>query len=173
MDLSIRSGNHVAVSGLAVSRKWLPVSSENRAMSPFLFGTDGQSLRTGMCITVTRRSSKFGANAVQRRDSLAFFFFMTMPVHSQQQQRLTFSMRALLPHPPYSPDLSPCYFLLFPEVKEHLKGTLFESAKDTCRVFTRAVEYIPISTWAQEWNKWFHRMGKCTAADGRFLEKME
>ena len=142
MDLSIRSGNHVAVSGLAVSRKWLPVSSENRAMSPFLFGTDGQSLRTGMCITVTRRSSKFGANAVQRRDSLAFFFFMTMPVHSQQQQRLTFSMRALLPHPPYSPDLSPCDLFLSPEVKKRLKGTLFETVRGARRAFTRIVEDI-------------------------------
>ena len=63
----------------------------------------------------------------------------------------------LLPHPPYSPDLSPC--ALFPEVKKQLKGTLFESAEDACRAFTRAVEDIPDipdipkSTWAEEWNK--------------------
>ena len=50
-------------------RKWLPVSSENRAMStPFLLRTDGQPLRTGTRITVSRRSSKFGASAIQRRD---------------------------------------------------------------------------------------------------------
>ena len=71
------------------------VSSENRAMSPpFLLRTDGQSLRTGTRITVSRRSSKFGASAAQRRDSVAFFLIMTMPVRTQQQQRrLTFSMR--------------------------------------------------------------------------------
>ena len=71
------------------------VSSENRAMSPpLLLRTDGQSLRTGTCITVSRRSSKFGASATQRRDSMAFFCIMTMLVSTQQQQRLTFSMRA-------------------------------------------------------------------------------
>ena len=34
-------------------------------------------------------------------------------------QRLDFSV---LPHPPYSPDLAPSDFHLFPKLKEHLKG---------------------------------------------------
>ena len=42
----------------------------------------------------------------------------------------------LLPYPPYSPDLSPCDFFLFPEVKKQLKGTLFESVEDACLSFT-------------------------------------
>jgi len=37
-------------------------------------------------------------------------------------QHLEFS---LLPHPPYSPDLAPSDFHLFPELKEHLKGQRF------------------------------------------------
>ena len=31
----------------------------------------------------------------------------------------------LLPHPPYSPDLAPSDFFLFPKLKEHLKGVYF------------------------------------------------
>jgi len=34
-------------------------------------------------------------------------------------QRLEFSV---LPHPPYSPDLAPSDFHLFPKLKKHLKG---------------------------------------------------
>ena len=34
-----------------------------------------------------------------------------------------------LEHPPYSPDLAPCDFFLFPKVKSVLKGTHFESMK--------------------------------------------
>jgi len=30
-----------------------------------------------------------------------------------------------LPHPPYSPDLAPCDFFLFPKLKTHLKGHNF------------------------------------------------
>ena len=55
----------------------------------------------------------------------------------------------LLPHPPYSPDLSPCDFFLFPEVKRRLKGTLFESAEDARRAFTSAFEDLPKSIWAE------------------------
>jgi hypothetical protein len=32
-----------------------------------------------------------------------------------------------LPHPPYSPDLAPCDFLLFPKMKLKLKGCRFDA----------------------------------------------
>jgi len=34
------------------------------------------------------------------------------------------------PHPPYSPDLTPCDFWLFPEVKMTMKGKCFELIQD-------------------------------------------
>nr|CAH7734624.1 unnamed protein product [Callosobruchus chinensis] len=36
----------------------------------------------------------------------------------------------VLEHPPYSPDLAPCDFYLFPKIKSSLKGTRFESVED-------------------------------------------
>ena len=38
-------------------------------------------------------------------------------------------------------------------------------------VHTRVVEDLPKSTWAEEWNKRFHRVAKCVAAEGWFFEK--
>ena len=35
----------------------------------------------------------------------------------------------VLDHPPYSPDLAPCHFYLFPKVKCALKGTRFETVE--------------------------------------------
>ncbi|GFS77189.1 histone-lysine N-methyltransferase SETMAR [Trichonephila clavipes] len=35
----------------------------------------------------------------------------------------------ILPHPPYSPDLTPCDFWLFPQVKKSLRGKRFASNK--------------------------------------------
>jgi hypothetical protein len=32
---------------------------------------------------------------------------------------------AVIPHPPYSPDLTPCDFFLFPKMKLELKGRRF------------------------------------------------
>ena len=34
----------------------------------------------------------------------------------------------VLEHPPFSPDLAPCYIFLFPQIKSALKGTRFEFA---------------------------------------------
>jgi hypothetical protein len=36
-------------------------------------------------------------------------------------------------HPPYSPDLAPCDFALFPELKMKLKGRRFETVSDIRR----------------------------------------
>ena len=35
----------------------------------------------------------------------------------------------VLQHPPYSPDLAPCDFFMFPKVKEVLKGSRFETVE--------------------------------------------
>ena len=36
---------------------------------------------------------------------------------------------AVLVQPPYSPDLAPCYFFLFPKLKEVIKGTRFQDSE--------------------------------------------
>jgi hypothetical protein len=33
----------------------------------------------------------------------------------------------VIPHPPYSPDLTPCGFFLFPKMKLELKGCRFDA----------------------------------------------
>ena len=39
-------------------------------------------------------------------------------------------------HPPYSPDLAPSDFFLFPKLKAHLAGKRFENDEDLKRVYT-------------------------------------
>jgi hypothetical protein len=36
----------------------------------------------------------------------------------------------VVPHPPYSPDLAPCDFFLFPRLKSTLKGKRFEDVAE-------------------------------------------
>ena len=40
----------------------------------------------------------------------------------------------LLPHSPYSPDLAPCDFFLFPNLKKSLAGQKFESNEEAIAV---------------------------------------
>ncbi|GFV81807.1 putative mariner transposase [Trichonephila clavipes] len=48
----------------------------------------------------------------------------------------------VLEHPPYSPDLAPCDFYLFPKVKSALKGTRFESVEAVKRESGKSTEGV-------------------------------
>jgi hypothetical protein len=37
---------------------------------------------------------------------------------------------AIIPHPPYSPDLAPCDFFLFPKMKFKLRGCWFDPIEE-------------------------------------------
>jgi len=46
------------------------------------------------------------------------------------QQFLAKNKIAVTPHPPYSPDLAPCDFFLFPKMKLKLKGRRFDTTEE-------------------------------------------
>jgi hypothetical protein len=46
------------------------------------------------------------------------------------QQFLAKYKMAVIPHLPYSPDLAPCEFFLFPEMKLKLKGRRFDTIEE-------------------------------------------
>jgi hypothetical protein len=47
---------------------------------------------------------------------------------------------AVIPHPPYSPDLSPCDFFLFPKMKLKLKGHRFDTIEEIQAESQRVLE---------------------------------
>ena len=47
-----------------------------------------------------------------------------------------------LPHPPYSPDLAPCDFFLFPKLKTNLKGHHFVTVENVQAAATKALNNI-------------------------------
>jgi histone-lysine N-methyltransferase SETMAR len=49
--------------------------------------------------------------------------------------KLVTNNKVMVPHPPYSPDIAPCDFALFPKLKMKLKGRRFETVSDTQRVY--------------------------------------
>jgi len=50
-------------------------------------------------------------------------------MHQRKEQRVCNKI-AVIPHPPYSPDLAPCDFFLFPKLKLKLKGRRFGTAEE-------------------------------------------
>jgi hypothetical protein len=45
-------------------------------------------------------------------------------------QFLAKNKTTVIPHPPYSPDLAPCDFFLFPKMKLKLKGSRFDTIEE-------------------------------------------
>jgi hypothetical protein len=49
---------------------------------------------------------------------------------SASTQFLAKNKMAVIPHPPYSPELAPCDFILFPKIKLNLKGRRFDTIEE-------------------------------------------
>lgn len=77
----------------------------------------------------------------------------------------------LVPHPPYSPDLAPSDFHLFPQLKKALAGRHFRSDDD---VITAVEEFLGSQTkefFFTGINALQHRWNKCSTLEGDYVEK--
>ena len=70
---------------------------------------------------------------------------------------------------PYSPDMAPCDFWLFPHLKMHLKGTRFESWDDIIRNTTAKLYSIPKEAFQKCFEQWRNRWQKCVQSKGNYL----
>jgi len=86
------------------------------------------------------------------------------------QQFLAKHGTAQLQQPPYSPDLAPCEFFLFPRLKKVLKGHRIEAMEDIKRNSTKTLLYIPKEEFAKCLQQWQQRWAKCVAAEGNYVE---
>lgn len=78
----------------------------------------------------------------------------------------------LLPHPPYSPDLAPCDFFLFPYLKKQLRGQRFEDENAAVCAMNAVLESMPVDAFQDCFDKWFSRMHKCIETNGCYFEKL-
>jgi len=77
----------------------------------------------------------------------------------------------LIPHPPYSPDLIPRDFFLFPNLKTWFDGKKFSSNEE---VFVAVNEYFAdfeTAYFSDGIKKLETRWTKCIALDGDYVEK--
>ena len=86
------------------------------------------------------------------------------------RQFLAEKNNAVLEQPPYSPDLAPCDFFLFPKVKGIIKGTLFEGVEAIERAVTTELRGIPEESFQQCIEAWPRRMEKCIRLEGDYLK---
>jgi transposase len=76
----------------------------------------------------------------------------------------------VIEHPPYSSDLSPCDFYLFPKIKSVLKGTHFLSVKDVKVKTTEILNSLTENDMQNCFERWQHRMQLCVKLEGNYFE---
>lgn len=76
----------------------------------------------------------------------------------------------IVPQPPYSPDLAPCDFWLFPKLKRPLRGHRFESIEEIKRESARSLKAIPERDYLTCFDDWKKRWHKCIASAGDYFE---
>jgi len=75
-----------------------------------------------------------------------------------------------LPHPPYSPNLAPCDFFLFPQLQKKTKGRRFDDIEEVQANATRQKRAITKSDFQRCFRQWQERWNKCIQAQGHDLD---
>ena len=77
---------------------------------------------------------------------------------------------AVIPHPPYSPDLAPCDFFLFPKLKLKLKGRRFVTTEGVQAESQRVLDTQREKDFQEAFQKWRRRWDQCLHAEGNYFE---
>ncbi len=77
-----------------------------------------------------------------------------------------------LPHPPYSPDLAPSDFHLFPSLKKHLRGQRFANDEDLKAEVNQWLETQPKDFYQSGIEALRYRWNKCFVVNGDYIEKI-
>ena len=73
---------------------------------------------------------------------------------------------------PYSPDLAPMDFDIFPRIKKELRGVRHESVPDLIRHVHRIVRGLDSQYFQDVFAKWVIRHRKCVDSAGVYFEKL-
>ncbi|GFW74558.1 mariner Mos1 transposase [Trichonephila clavipes] len=79
-----------------------------------------------------------------------------------------FLARSNTPVIPYSPDLAPCDFFLFPRLKREMKGKHWDTMENIQHQVTRG---IPVEEFQGAFQAWQTRLRKCIDAGGMYFEE--
>ena len=69
-------------------------------------------------------------------------------------------------HPPYSSDLAPCDFCLFPK----LTGCCYETIEEMSEAVTKVIDILTQEDFHETFQKLLERYNKCIAAGGDYFE---
>ncbi|KAF6288370.1 hypothetical protein mRhiFer1_009105 [Rhinolophus ferrumequinum] len=110
---------------------------------------------------VHRKRPEKWANGFIRRHDNAQCHTSLMVWQSLSNKNITVCL-----HPPYSLDLAPCNFRLFPKIKTTMKGKYFESIQDIEAAMTVQIKTLTKEDFQNCFRKWQEQWDKCVSSKG-------
>ena len=94
------------------------------------------------------------------------------PAHTsfRTTEFLTNSNIALVPHPPYSPDLAPCDFSFFPQMKMKMRGHRYETVEHVQSETRAVLKTFDEGFFRNSFETWKNRWDRCISAGGDYFE---
>ncbi|KYN09459.1 PREDICTED: uncharacterized protein LOC108769730 [Trachymyrmex cornetzi] len=77
----------------------------------------------------------------------------------------------MMPQPPYSPDLAPYDFFLFPKLKRPMKGRRYATIEEIKTASKEELNKITKNDFLKCFEDWRKRWHKCIISDGDYFEK--
>lgn len=106
------------------------------------------------------------------RSGTWFLHHDNAPAHSALSIREFLAEKKIpvVPHPPYSPDLAPCDFFLFPRLKSALKGQRFQDVEEIKANTAKELKAITLEQFQRTFEKWQDRWNHCISSGGEYFE---
>ncbi len=76
----------------------------------------------------------------------------------------------MVPHPPYSPDLAPSDYFLFPEIKAKMRGVAYRNIAQVQAAATEVMRQIPVEKFEEAIKDLPVRWAKCVQVQGDYFE---
>ena len=94
------------------------------------------------------------------------------PAHTSLliRSHLAKQQTSVVPHTPYSPDLAPANFFLFPKLKTTSKGRRFQTTEDIKENAIRELRAITESAFQEGFQQWKKRWEWCIASRRDYFE---
>lgn len=94
------------------------------------------------------------------------------PAHTAMKTKNFIEARGihLVTPAPYSPDLAPCDFFLFPTIKRNLRGKRFLTRQEALAAATAELKKLQKVDFELCFDSWLVRLRKCIAVGGNYVE---
>ena len=98
--------------------------------------------------------------------------YLVSPAHTSLLARyfLANNNTVIIPQPPYSPELIPCDFFLFPKLKRPMKGRRFPTIEEIKTASLEEIKTIPKSAYQKCFEDWKKPWNKCVISGGNYFK---